>query len=66
MSRDDLEAALERLRRNLEDLEETVQFNLLFSSAHIGSKEAKRDRESIEELKEEVRRIEALLTRACG
>ncbi len=61
MEKTDLEAQLKGLEADLEDLEETISFNLSHSSAHIGGAEVRRDQEILEEMRQEVARLRALL-----
>ncbi len=62
MSRAELEMTLKRLKGNLEDLEETISFNLTYSAAHIGGGQVRRDEESLSELKKQICRIEERLS----
>ncbi len=57
-----LEAELKRLKEDLEDMEETLSFNLLHSSAHIPGRQTRQDAEYLEYLKKEVLRIEKILS----
>jgi hypothetical protein len=57
----DLESALRRLEADLEDLEETMRFNLSHTSAHIGGGQVRRDEETLEQLRQEISRIRELL-----
>ncbi len=57
-----LEARLKRLKEDLEDMEETLSFNLLHSSAHIPGRQVRQDEECLEELKKEISRIEKILS----
>ncbi len=58
----ELESELNRLKSTLDDLEEVINFNLTYSSAHIGGAEVRRDEERLQELKKKIRRIEELLS----
>jgi hypothetical protein len=62
MSKADLQLALKNLRENLVDLEETVQFNLTYSAAHISGQQVRKDEESLRLLKEEIDRVERLMS----
>ena len=61
MKKKDLESALRRLEAELEDLEETMGFNLSFTSAHIGGAQVRKDQETLEVLRKEIGRIRDLL-----
>jgi hypothetical protein len=61
MKKKDLESTLRRLEADLEDLEETMRFNLSHTSAHIGGAQVRRDEETLEQLRQEIGRIQALL-----
>ncbi len=63
MDRAELELQLKRLKSSLEDLEEMINFNLTYAGDHIGGGEIRRDEERLRELKEEIRRVEELLSR---
>lgn len=63
MSREELEAELKRLRENLEDLEETLSYYYSSTQAHIPGSFVKQDEAAIEELKEEIARVEELLSK---
>ncbi len=62
MSKAELELNLRRLKDNLEDLEETIHFNFAHSAAHIGGGQVRKDEESLSLLKDEICRIEELLS----
>ena len=64
MSKADLELTLKRLQNNLEDLEETINFNLANSSSHIGGRQVRKDEESLRELEEEICRVKGNLSKA--
>ena len=64
MKKKDLESALRRLEADLEDLEETMSFNLSYTSAHIGGAQVRKDEEALGELRQEIARIQTLL-REC-
>ena len=61
MSKEDLGSVLKDLRESLADLEETMQFNLTYSSAHISGKQVSKDEESLRLLREEIARVEQLI-----
>lgn len=61
MDRAGLEVALGKLRLELEDLEETINFNFTHTSAHINAGQAASDQETLEELRAEIAEIEARL-----
>ena len=60
----ELETMLARLQRELEDVEETIDFHFTYTSAHIGGHEVRKDEERLEQLKRDIANIkEALSTR---
>jgi hypothetical protein len=61
MNRKELEAELQRLQHDLEDLEETIGFNLLNTSAHISGRQVRKDEESLSALRERIAGITRLL-----
>jgi hypothetical protein len=61
MSKAELEVALKRLQSNFDDLEETINFNFTYSSAHIGGNQVRKDEESLQKLKEEIVRVKQIL-----
>jgi len=61
MSKDELSAELRRLKNELEDLEDTFQFNLANTSAHLSSGAVTAHEEEIAELKEQIAKVESLL-----
>jgi hypothetical protein len=61
MSKAELETILKRLQNNLEDLEETINFNFTYSSAHIGGNQVRKDEESLQKVKEEIVRVKLIL-----
>ncbi len=63
MSKADLEAELGRLQSDLDDLTETIHFNLAYSSAHIGGGQVRKDEATLRELEEEVGRIKEYLSK---
>lgn len=60
-NRKELEAELQRLRQDLADLEETIGFNLLNTSAHISGRQVRKDEESLSALRERIAGITRLL-----
>lgn len=62
MPKAELELELKRLRDNLEDFEETMQFNFTYSSAHISSQQVRKDEDNLSELKKDISAIEKLLS----
>ncbi|MEW6585405.1 MAG: hypothetical protein AB1442_07300 [Nitrospirota bacterium] len=62
MSKAELGAVLKNLRESLGDLEETVQFNLTYSAAHISGEQVRKDEESLRLLREEIARLERLMS----
>jgi hypothetical protein len=62
MSKAELGSVLKDLRESLVDLEETMQCNLTYSSAHISGKQVSKDEESLRILREEVARVEQLMS----
>lgn len=63
MSKAELELTLKRLKSNYEDLEETINFNFAYSAAHIDGGQVRRDEESLRELKEEIVKVKAFLSK---
>ena len=61
MSKEELESVLKDLRESLTDLEETMQFDLTYSSAHISGKQVSKDEESLRILREEIAEVEQLI-----
>jgi predicted metal-binding protein len=61
MTREELEASLRSLQGDLEDLEETMSFNFTYSSAHIGGGQVKKDEECLEETRDRIAAVRALL-----
>ncbi len=61
MSRSELEAHLKRLRSRYEDLEETITFNFANSTAHISGGQVRKDVDVLNEIKQEISRIESIL-----
>ena len=61
MNRAELEASLQRLQSDLEDLEETISFHLTYSSAHIGGGQVRKDEESLKEIRDKIAYVRQLL-----
>ncbi len=61
MRREELEAQMERMQRDLEDLEETIGFNLINTSAHISGGQVRNDEASLTALREQIAVIRQLL-----
>jgi hypothetical protein len=61
MGRDELESVLERLKSELEDLEDLIGFDYTFTSAHIGGSQVRKDEANLVQLKEQIAMIERLL-----
>ena len=64
MNRAELEASLQRLQSDLEDLEETISFHLTYSSAHIGGGQVRKDEESLNEIRDKIAYVRQLLGKA--
>ena len=62
MSKIELEAELSRLKDNLEDMEETFQFHMRNTSAHISSRVVKKGEQELERLGAEIKKIKKLLS----
>jgi len=62
MSGLELGAALDNLKRDLEDIEEMVSYDYMFTSAHIGGHQVKKDAEKIGMLREKVAHVQELLS----
>jgi hypothetical protein len=62
MSKIELEAELRRLKDNLEDMEETFQFHMRNTSAHISSRVVKKGEQELERLGSEIKKIKKLLS----
>ena len=62
MNKNELQLELKRLRDNLEDLEETMEFNFKHSSAHISGEQVRKEEESVSMLKHEIATIEQILS----
>ena len=61
MTKTELEAKLKSLKNELEDLEDTIAFNLMNTSAHIPGSHVRSDEELLEELKKEISAVETML-----
>lgn len=62
MKKTELETMLKRLQNDFEDLEETINFNFTYSSAHIGSNQVRKDEERLRKLKEEIEKVKEILS----
>lgn len=62
MSRPQLAAEVKRLKDRLEDMEDTFEFNLANTSAHISGELVKKHEAELEDLRTEIVRLERLLT----
>ena len=62
MSRTELESHLTRLKSNFEDLEETIAFNFSNTTSHIGGSQVRKDIDMLNEMKQEIRSIESMLS----
>jgi len=61
-SRTELESVIVSLRAELEDLEETINYNFSNTCAHINGGEVLQDEETLEGLRVEIREVELLIT----
>ena len=61
MTKSELEAKLKSLRNELEDLEDTIAFNLMNTSAHIPGHHVRSDEELLQDLKEQIAVVEKML-----
>jgi hypothetical protein len=61
MNRDELAAELKRLKYELEDMEDTFQFNLTNTSAHLSSGMVAEHEEEIAELNRKITQVESQL-----
>jgi hypothetical protein len=61
MTREELASTLRCLQSDLEDLEETISFNLTYSSAHIGGGQVRKDEESLKEIRDKIAHVRQLL-----
>ena len=53
-----MKTELQRLKAELEDLEETIAFNLMHTGAHIPGRQVREDDERLKELKEKISMLE--------
>ena len=58
----ELETMLARLQRELEDVEETIDFHFTYTSAHIGGHKVRKDEERLEQLKRDIANIKEVLS----
>ncbi len=58
-----LKTLLARLQTEFEDLEETINFNFIYTSAHIGGREVRKDEERLGQLKENIAMIKEVLSK---
>lgn len=58
--REEVEAEILRLEGDLQDLEEAIQFEYTFTSAHIGGRQVKRDEEDLTRLRLRIAQLRAL------
>ncbi len=61
MDRAGLEEALRRLRLDLEDIQETIEFNFTHTRAHINAGQVATDEETLSDLRAEIAEVEARL-----
>lgn len=66
MSKEELEAELGRLKEKLVDVEDTFNFNLAHTAAHLSSSLVAEHEEELNELREKIARIEKLLGERPG
>ncbi len=57
----EIRETLNRLRAELEDLEETIAFNFMNTSAHIGGGQVRKDEEALKALREKISSLERRL-----
>jgi len=62
MNKAELEAELRRLKDNLEDMEETFQFHMRNTSAHISGRVVKKGEQELERIGTEIKKIKKLLS----
>ena len=62
MDRAALEEALRKLRLDLEDIQETIEFNFTHTRAHMNAGQVAMDEETLAELKAEIAEVERRLT----
>jgi peptidoglycan hydrolase CwlO-like protein len=58
----ELKTILKRLQFELEDLEETLNINFTYTSAHIGGREVRKVEERLRQLKKKIARINEILS----
>jgi hypothetical protein len=58
----ELKTILKLLQFELEDLEEALNFNFTYTSAHIGGREVRKDEERLRQLKEKIAKINEILS----
>ena len=58
-----LKTMLACLQTELEDLEETINFNFTYTSAHVGGREVRTDEERLGQLKEKIAMIKEVLSK---
>lgn len=58
----ELETMLARLQRELEDVEETIDFHFTYTSAHIGGHKVRKDEERLKQLKRDIANIKEVLS----
>jgi len=63
MSRGELEDEMERLQRDLADLEEVIGFDLMNTSAHISGRQVRKDEACLAALREQITVVRRLLRR---
>jgi len=61
MSREELEGRMERLQRDLADLEEAIGFNLINTSAHISGRQVRKDEACLTGLREQIAVLRQIL-----
>ena len=59
----ELEKLLVNLCVELEDMEEAVNFNFTYTSAHMGGREVRKDEETLRHLKERIVQINEALSK---
>ena len=62
MDKAQLEAELKKLKADLEDMEDTFNFNLTNTSAHLRSGIVAEHEDELEDLKKEIAQVEELLS----
>lgn len=58
---EELQKELQRLKDELEDLEDTFAFNLTHTSAHLSSGAVQEHEDELEEMKRKIARVEELM-----